>query len=180
MLDLETMGTSLNAAIISIGAVFFDPKTGVIGADFYYAIERISSERYGVVDESTKLWWSKQSVEAQAVLSDDDAIDLKQALHLFAEWISQIENFKSRIVWGNGPSFDNVILGNAFRTLDLDCPWPHWGDRDVRTVVDMGRQLKSIDPKKSLPFDGVAHNALADAKHQARYVSAIFDALANG
>lgn len=32
MLDLETMGNTPNSPVISIGAVFFDPKTGDLGA----------------------------------------------------------------------------------------------------------------------------------------------------
>lgn len=31
MLDLETMGNGPRAAIVSIGAVFFDPLTGELG-----------------------------------------------------------------------------------------------------------------------------------------------------
>ncbi|MNR25883.1 hypothetical protein D3C85_1430560 [compost metagenome] len=48
----------------------------------------------------------------------------------------------------------------------------------MRTVVDMGRDLLGFNPKKEMPFEGVAHTALADAKHQARYVSAIYQRLA--
>ena len=35
MLDLETMGTKSNSAIISIGAVEFDILTGKTGREFY-------------------------------------------------------------------------------------------------------------------------------------------------
>ena len=34
MLDLETMGKGPNAAIVTIGGVFFDPMTGELGAEF--------------------------------------------------------------------------------------------------------------------------------------------------
>ena len=34
MLDLETMGKGPSAAIVTIGAVFFDPMTGELGAEF--------------------------------------------------------------------------------------------------------------------------------------------------
>jgi len=58
-------------------------------------------------------------------------------------------------------------------------PWFFANDRDVRTIVDLGRQLRNIDPKKDLELEGTAHNALDDAKFQVRYVSAIYQALAN-
>jgi hypothetical protein len=42
--------------------------------------------------------------------------------------------------------------------------------------VLLGKQL-GFDPKRDMPFDGVAHNALADAHHQVKYVSAIWQRL---
>ncbi|EMB7753700.1 TPA: 3'-5' exoribonuclease [Serratia marcescens] len=43
-------------------------------------------------------------------------------------------------------------------------------------VVNLGRRV-GFDPKRDLPFDGERHNALADAVHQAQYVSAIHQRL---
>ena len=34
-----------------------------------------------------------------------------------------------------------------------------------------------INPRRDIPFEGDRHNALADAKHQAKYVSAIWQRL---
>jgi hypothetical protein len=79
-------------------------------------------------------------------------------------------------VWGNGANFDNVILRSAYDRAGQTCPWQFWNDSDVRTMVLLGKQL-GFDPKRNMPFDGVAHNALADARHQAKYVSAIWQKL---
>lgn len=49
-------------------------------------------------------------------------------------------------------------------------------DHDVRTIVTLGRSI-GFDPKMDMPFDGERHNALADARHQAKYVSAIWQKL---
>ncbi|EQA7358075.1 3'-5' exonuclease [Enterobacter hormaechei] len=49
-------------------------------------------------------------------------------------------------------------------------------DRDVRTVVEMGKAI-SFDPKRDMPFEGTRHSALDDAIHQAKYVSAIWQKL---
>ncbi|EAW9850355.1 3'-5' exoribonuclease, partial [Salmonella enterica subsp. enterica serovar Kentucky] len=35
-----------------------------------------------------------------------------------------------------------------------------------------------FDPKRDMPFEGTRHNALDDAIHQAKYVSAIWKKLA--
>ncbi|MFT6789058.1 MAG: hypothetical protein ACJAVX_002425 [Pseudoalteromonas rhizosphaerae] len=178
MLDLETMGQGNNAAIVAIGAVFFEPTTGEIGDTFYRKIDLESAAQYGEIDPSTVLWWLKQSDAARAEITSNNTSHLLDALSGFANWISQIDSFKSRVVWGNGSSFDNVIIGNAFKTASWEKPWAFWNDRDVRTVVELGRTLKGFDPKRDMPFAGTAHNALDDAIHQAKYVSAIYKALA--
>ncbi|MNE76311.1 hypothetical protein D3C80_1725410 [compost metagenome] len=84
-------------------------------------------------------------------------------------------------MWGNGAGFDCTIMASAYDALRKEGftgTWNGFQDRDVRTVVDMGRDLLGFNPKKEMPFEGVAHTALADAKHQARYVSAIYQRLA--
>ncbi len=179
MLDLETMGQGNNAAIVAIGAVFFEPTTGEIGASFYQKVGLESAAKYGEIDPNTVLWWLKQSDEARAEITSNDTMDLQYAIDDFSAWVGQIERVNSRVVWGNGASFDNVILGNAFEAVGYEKPWRYWNDRDVRTVVELGRTLKGFDPKRDIPFKGTAHNALDDAIHQAKYVSAIYKALAN-
>ena len=177
MLDLETMGTSSRAPIIAIGACFFDPMTGDIGAQFESVIDLRSSARSAHLDPDTILWWMKQSEEARKVFNSLVSVDLEDGLGEFTDWISQIENPRSRQVWANGAGFDNKILANAFESLGLVTPWPFYNDRDVRTIVDLGRRLLGFDPKKEMPFEGTAHNALDDAIHQAKYVSAIIQRL---
>lgn len=180
MLDLETMGSGSKAAIVSIGACFFDPLTGQIGAEFEAIVDLQSAAKYGKIDAQTVIWWMNQNAEARKILSDPLACSLEDALIEFSTWISQIEDYRSRAVWGNGCTFDNVILGNAFKACQISQQWPYFGDRDVRTLVDLGRNILGIDPKKDMPFEGVVHNALDDAKHQARYVSYIYQKLAAG
>ncbi|WP_165744301.1 3'-5' exonuclease [Pseudoalteromonas sp. Z9A6] len=177
MLDIETTSKAPDAAIISIGAVFFNPITGNIGAEFYQVIDLEDAMQYGQVDASTLQWWMRQSDEARAIFNDKDTMPLKDALLELNDWLYQIEGYKNRIVWGNGATFDNVILSNAYTVTKMTKAWHFSNDRDVRTVVDIGRRLLGIDPKKSNKFTGEPHNALDDAKHQAKYVSNIFKQL---
>ncbi|EIF5001654.1 3'-5' exoribonuclease, partial [Salmonella enterica subsp. enterica serovar Typhimurium] len=58
----------------------------------------------------------------------------------------------------------------------LPCLWNYRNDHDVRTMVTLGRAI-GFDPKRDMPFEGDMHNALADARHQAKYVSAIWQKL---
>lgn len=182
MVDLETMGKKHNAPIVAIGAVVFDPATGSIGESFYKVVCLESSVNWGaVIDPSTVIWWLKQSSEARSAIVNDDAIPLLDALLQFREFVSDnvAGGSKKAQVWGNGASFDNSILRSSYDCIAEDYPWEYWNDRDVRTMVEIGQAI-SFDPKTTIPFEGSRHNALADAIHQARYVSAIWQRIIAG
>lgn len=182
MVDLETMGKKHNAPIVAIGAVVFDPATGSIGESFYKVVCLESSVNWGaVIDPSTVIWWLKQSSEARSAIVNDDAIPLLDALLQFREFVSDnvTGGSKKAQVWGNGASFDNSILRSSYDCIAEDYPWEYWNDRDVRTMVELGQAI-SFDPKTTIPFEGSRHNALADAIHQARYVSAIWQRIIAG
>ena len=182
MVDLETMGKKHNAPIVAIGAVVFDPATGSIGESFYKVVCLESSVNWGaVIDPSTVIWWLKQSSEARSAIVNDDAIPLQDALLQFREFVSDnvTGGSKKAQVWGNGASFDNSILRSSYDCIAEDYPWEYWNDRDVRTMVELGQAI-SFDPKTTIPFEGSRHNALADAIHQARYVSAIWQRIIAG
>lgn len=171
MVDLETLSTRPDAAIIAIGAVYFDMVTGETGAEFYTTVTRTSCENVGMhVCPNTLGWWKKQSAAAQAILNDPDAIPIWVALQQLTWFINN--NHHETCVWGNGSGFDNVILSSAFRLNGFPLPWKFWNDRDVRTIVEFC-DLLGINPKQQTTFDGVRHNALDDAKHQVKYTSQI-------
>jgi hypothetical protein len=171
MVDLETMGVEPGSAITSIGAVFFDPRTGDTGSEFKVNINLHSSDEVGaVIDEATMDWWVKQSEAAQQGLADPAPIDLKDALFQFGQWLSQ--NHKDPYLWGNGVLFDNLFLRTAYRQVGWKCPWHFRNDRDVRTLVAIGSRLgmRYGDDSERL----VHHDALDDAKYQVQYCSRIW------
>lgn len=180
MVDLETMGNKSNAPIVSIGAVFFNPHTGNTGAEFYTAVSLESSMLLGgVPDAGTIIWWLKQSPEARSAIAIADTITLIDALELFSDFISENSDAGPDVqVWGNGASFDNVILRSSYDRANIECPWKFWNDRDVRTMTELGKDI-GINPRYDIPFDGDMHNALSDARHQVKYVSAIWQKLTN-
>lgn len=73
MIDLETMGNKPAAPIVAIGAVFFEPESGEMGAELYVAVDLSSAMDQGAKpDGDTILWWLKQSAEARAAICTDD------------------------------------------------------------------------------------------------------------
>ncbi|TIY99005.1 exonuclease [Escherichia coli] len=173
MIDLETMGKNPDAPIISIGAIFFDPQTGDMGPEFSKTIDLETAG--GVIDRDTIKWWLKQSREAQSAIMTDE-IPLDDALLQLREFIDENSGEFFVQVWGNGANFDNVILRRSYERQGIPCPWRYCNDRDVRTIVELGKAI-DFDARTAIPFEGERHNALDDARHQAKYVSAIWQKL---
>lgn len=173
MIDLETMGKNPDAPIISIGAIFFDPQTGDMGPEFSKTIDLETAG--GVIDRDTIKWWLKQSREAQSAIMTDE-IPLDDALLQLREFIDENSGEFFVRVWGNGANFDNTILRRSYERQGIPCPWRYYNDRDVRTIVELGKAI-DFDARTAIPFEGERHNALDDARHQAKYVSAIWQKL---
>jgi hypothetical protein len=162
MIDLETMGNRPSAPIIAIGAAMFDKDE--VHDEFYVVVDLADSvAEGGVMDPSTVLWWMKQSDEARAEFQRE-GMPLRAALDSFQAWISGVELDG---VWGNGASFDNVILSESYRRMGSEAPWPFWKDRCYRTVKSM-----AVVP---MSRTGTHHNALDDARDQALHLMTIND-----
>ena len=191
MIDLETMGKGATAAIVAIGACYFDPQTGNIGEKFYANVDLQSALDVGLtVDGSTVMWWLEQSSEARASLAVPDALPIGAALSEFSAWVRAAHDFRlddddddaplynaqllraavdpdDVCVWGNGAAFDNAKLSHAYTACHLEQPWKHWGDRCYRTV-------KASHPDIAVERIGTHHNALDDAITQALHMSEIY------
>lgn len=165
MLDVETLGTSADACIISIGAVKFDlESTAMDDAGFYANISVESNlEAKRRIQEATLLWWFNRGKAAQAVFHEP-----KQTLHGalvdLAEWLGEGESY----MWSNGADFDLPMVAHAYTSLGMDVPWAFWRSRCFRTYKNLPG-AKDVE----IVFDGVEHNALADAVYQAKMVQAI-------
>ncbi|EPH5963389.1 3'-5' exoribonuclease domain-containing protein [Escherichia coli] len=173
MIDLETMGKNPDAPIASIGAVFFDPQTGEQGPEFSKIIDMGTCG--GTVDISTIEWWLQRSGEARAAILAD-RIPLDDALLQLREFIDENSGEFFVQVWGNGANFDNVILRRSYERQEIPCPWRYTNDRDVRTMVALGLVM-DFDARNVTTFEGERHNALHDARYQAKYVSVIWKKL---
>lgn len=157
MIDLETMGTRPNAPIIAIGAVTFN--SAGIGDTFYTNVSLKSCVDSGaVIDPDTVMWWMRQSDAARRAL-DEGGSDLDVALRDLSSF------FPKSVygVWGNGATFDNVLLREAYTRAGVQCPWPFWLDKCYRTV-------KGAYPDVEISRGGTHHNALDDASSQAGHL----------
>jgi hypothetical protein len=175
MLDLETWGTATDAGIMSIGAVKFDPfaaddRTHKFPDEFHVAIDVDSALRSGGdISGSTLLWWlDPDRRKALDEWRGMEHLDLTTALEGFSIWFGA----DSLPVWGNGAGFDNVILRSAYTKLGGNAPWHYHHDRCFRTLKALRPQgliLRTPPPA----WDVIAHEALSDARIQARELQQI-------
>lgn len=168
MLDLETMDTSPSAVVLSIGAVRFDERA------CYERIYLVCASPAHIEDQrahgrttsqSTMDWWEKQSPEARALFSDEENVSPAEALAQFADFCGPAPR-----IWGNGATFDNMILRSMYESYKRKTPWHYTADRCFRT-------LKSLTKVPAPARVGVHHNALDDAIFQAIWAQVILQNL---
>lgn len=170
MIDLETLSIKMDAAILSIGAVAFNPETGELGPEFYERIAFNDAVANGNTDLDTIKWWIKQdSVAGAEAVSGEKAHAI--VMNEFVTWLAQFPGMR---VWGNGSIFDITILETAFERLNIATPWEFYNVRDCRTIEDAAF---GICDRAEFERDGVHHNALDDAKYQAKYISGMWQKL---
>jgi exodeoxyribonuclease VIII len=164
MLDLETFGNGSDALIVSIGACKFDPCGSGVTDSFHVAIDPVSAQAIGLkIDAGTVMWWlHADRAPAREALLANEMVDIGSALSGFAEWFGGT----SMPVWGNGATFDNVILRHAFQRYGLPCPWHFGHDRCYRT-------MKNLAPHVLIERTGTHHDALDDAVSQALHLQVI-------
>jgi len=172
MVDLETMGRDSNAVICSIGAVEFDINTGETGREFYRKVDIQSGLEKGLtVNGPTIEWWLMQSEKARMGVVAGVGMNLSQMLYEFKKFIEELGSETVQI-WGNGVSFDVVILSESYRHCKLKEPWNFRCERDVRTLVSFAPEVKDHYPKF-----GTEHHPIDDCKYQIGYCTAIWQNL---
>lgn len=183
MIDIETLSTLPSAAIITIGAVMFDPRGEDTEeslrehAQLFGPISFESNEKEGRhISASTIAWWLKQEPAAQAGLFEGDIVPLRAALERFRQWVANAKPAPTRL-WCKDPDFDGVILGDAFRQMGLMWPFRFWETRSVRTCMELAYPpggLRGDFPQIGV---GVAHNAVDDSIRQALSIQHAFQVL---
>jgi hypothetical protein len=151
MLDIETLATTVDAVICSIGAV------DVYGNDTFYEEIDPGSQWNRRSSEETLSWWDSIGKTPPGRHSDPNLDDV---LNRFTSWYNK---HKFTEVWCNGSDFDFVILTDAYRKSlhnsdpeNKKTPWEYNHVRDLRT-------LRKVLPHIKSTVHYANHNALVDA-----------------
>lgn len=158
-IDLETLGRSPDAPILSIGLVLFNDAEILSRHEWFLDIQE-QLDHGAKPDASTILWWFSQSPEAQIPQVETVRIPVASVL----AGVRSVLPLEC-LVWGNGPSFDCTILSELFRRHGQSKPWDFWNERCLRTLLDTNPTVKRV--RSTTP-----HCALSDAEAQALTVIA--------
>lgn len=157
MIDIETLSTRPDAAVLSIGYCIFNNNSVSVPQEFLMDVdEQIRLGRH--VDFSTICWWMGQGDEAKDLVfsKNDHRMDIVGAQRAF-KWV--IEEWNIKEVWSHG-FMDLAVLSHMF---DDDTPWSFRDQRDTRT-------LSSLYPGVDRPQPEIPHSAGSDAFAQALWV----------
>lgn len=189
-LDLETLGLERGSMVVSVGAAVFDidhPEVepgGDLG-QFHMHLLLEEQQKAGLtIDPGTVMWWMQQDDAARLDLVDgyhSNTVPVHIALSMLSEWMEQVsgeelepEKPLTVKVWCNGANFDAPMLREVYRRFGINCPWAWYNERCHRSVCKAYRDLLwlTADGTGDEPqFEGTYHNALEDAKHQARVLA---------
>ncbi len=166
MLDLETLGVRNDAAIIQIGAVIFEPKSGgkIDNANGFNR-HVIFQDGAGSVDHGTLgFWLTEKNAKLMGENMQNHADFLPNVLKDFAEWPAKLLGSWDSIgrIWAKPSVFDVTILKSAYNRLGGDVPWGRRAVRDCYTVWDI------VGGEPAVDWTGLtAHDAFDDAVGQA-------------
>lgn len=130
-LDIEALGLRAGAAVIQIGAVTFDPTTGLTGPEEFHAyVQALPTDH---IDPETLDWHAKQGSYPHP--AGVTAWLPSLALGDFRDWV-QAREFGA--VWSWGSTYDFPLLEAAFRNhLGEPPPWNYWQAQCARTVWNL-------------------------------------------
>ena len=168
-IDIETLGTSPDTVVLTIGGIKFDPmEDDGLHSQFYYRLDADEQIEMGrTVDEKTLEWWEKQPEEIRKeALETTGRVSTEQSLKALNKWLVGVDK-----IWCHGPVFDIGILQNLYKQIGLHHNWPFYIIRDSRTLFS----LMDKDPRKEIDF--AAHNALADAIVQSLCIQKVYKKL---
>ena len=171
VVDIETLGKSVDNPIIQIGAIAFDITTRQLLSSFE---GKASVSTFANIDGTTLEWWLTTAPEVlRSIVLSPDKTDERTLLANFSEYLKlYIKPGTDVYLWGNGLLFDNMILSSRMSLYGITYPISYRNERDQRTLVDLYCAKHNISEKslrEQFP-SAIAHNGLEDAYAQAALI----------
>lgn len=174
VVDIETLSTTNQAVVTRIGMVAFNRRELLEEEFIEYSMtldvqEQINNGR--VIDAGTLQFWFEQDKEVREknVICSPQQEPVLAVIDNLVEWIMM---YSITHLWGNGSSFDNIILKSLFHSFGMRWPFAYDADRDLRTLFALADVVpRHVSEDKVRTKDLKSHDALDDAKKEARMLS---------
>ena len=167
-LDIETLSTTHNSVVLTIGAVKFNPFTQQPSyAELYERLDADDQiEKGRDVSEITLEWWTKQPDDIQEeALGPQNRKPVIEVLHALNKFLVGADK-----IWCQGPHFDITILESLYKQYGVSSNWQYWQIMDSRTFFGVHGDPRDKASK-------TLHNAVEDCKSQSRGVQQVFNQL---
>lgn len=197
MIDIETLGTSVDAIVLSIAAIAFDPRGSDLLAPPRFLVPpyvpkektdpaRLFFQRVDIDTQiamgrklhgSTLRFWIEHPAAFKAAVAAGTAYDLGRVLNELREWWTRgaqdnQPGSEVEAVWSHGATFDLPILEHAYRCAGQEPPWTFRKPRDTRTLFSFFPDMT----EKEKPMEFLSHHPVWDAWRQAHQVQQCFAA----
>lgn len=166
IVDIETLGVTVPAPVLSIGIVSLD----LAGRDIHhlppeakqtFTIGVDPAQCVGTPEEATLAWWNQRPEEVRnAVWNAPKSADP------FGELLQIIEKVNPDYFWGKAPDFDFGHLAAQLKHLGKPVPWKFWQLRDIRTLegLELSRSQQYMHDKNSLAKHVALDDAIAESE----------------
>lgn len=195
MVDLETLGTSVNTIALQVGACEWNPQTGEITRWFSQYVSIASAMAVGrTLDPDTILYWMDMEDDARKRMIEglrDKALPLSEVLYMLADFM-QTSNGRMGLgrkmempegVWSHGLTFDVPIIQESMAACGIKQAFDFRDCLDTRTIFKLsGKRLSQYDDVVNSRWPDTApprvkHDALSDAIAQALAISEALKAI---
>jgi hypothetical protein len=169
MVDLETLATSIDASIASLGATAWQrrpyPCIDLFLRPELKLLINIANQPTRRFDGATILWWLRQSKEAQEATFGKGAerLGLRPALTELYNWAVKL---KVTHWWSWPAQYDLALLDHAYAQFEMQAPWKRKNLNCARTICSFLKVQRNPNPLK--------HDPLEDARVQADAVRRAF------
>ena len=181
MINLETLGLSPKAPILSVAIVAFEPSVSEEQKfisneikDYLYCNVHLTEQilKGAEIEQETLDWWKAQPIEVQQTLYKSPINSVLTTLSEIYNFIFKYESNKEKIhIWSQGIDVDIALLRNLFfQYLGRGSePWDFHNVKDSRTFINLtSKYLNEVIPE--LPY-GNSHSAIDDALRSAFQVT---------
>lgn len=168
MIDLETLSSSADGVIVSVGAVKFDLEKLKVLDEKYWELDLDEQYVKGrTLELGNVKWFLNQCPEVRRAATNTER-------YRSLDFISEFQELSARTkrYWAKGAHFDLRMLNNYFATFGKPIPTKYSQWMCMKPVYLMSTRSNQLPVRSN-----TAHHALADAEYQTEVLLSFYNNL---